>query len=236
MKLNTENNLYTILYIVVVVIVVAFLLAFSYSGLKSRSDANERINKKEQILAALNLRNLPKDSVDAVYKQVVVSDLVISADGQVVKKGEKQDQDGFQIERKAFSKDNLPLYICQIDGDTKYVLPMVGKGLWGSIWGFISVNADGKTVYGAYFAHESETAGLGAIINEPSFQNQFQGKLIATAEGDTLQVVKSGAANNEPTKCDGVTGATLTSNGVNMMIHTYLYYYLPYLNSLNNPQ
>ena len=107
---------------------------------------------------------------------------------------------------------------------------MVGKGLWGPIWGFIALNKDKKTVFGAYFDHESETAGLGSRIKDEDFQNTFQKKQAYSDNGEiTLQVVKAGTASDKTTQCDGITGATLTTNGVENMIKEYLGFYKAFL-------
>ena len=230
MKLNTNSNVYTIVYSIVVVVIVAFLLAFCYSALKSRSEANERIDKKQQILAALNIRNVSKEQVEEKYKEVVVADEIITSQGNILKDGTQKDKDGFTVSRRDMSKDNLPIYICKVNGETKYVLPMVGKGLWGPIWGFIALNKDKKTVFGTYFDHESETAGLGSRIKDEDFQNTFQKKQAYSDNGDiTLQVVKAGAASDKATQRDGLTGATLTTNGVENMIKEYLGFYKAFL-------
>lgn len=230
MKLNTNSNTYTILYAAGVVVVVAFLLAFAYAALKERSDANERIDKKQQILAALNIRGLDKADVEAKYKEVVLQDMIVDAEGNVVNEGSEQDKAGFAVDRKDFSGQKLPLYICQVDGQKKFVVPMTGKGLWGGIWGFVALNEDGRTVFGSYFSHESETAGLGALIKEQKFQDEFAGKQAYAEDGaPTLTVVKSGAVQDAATQVDGITGATLTSNGVRDMIKEYLGLYNAFL-------
>ena len=103
---------------------------------------------------------------------------------------------------------------------------MVGKGLWGTIWGYVALKADGKTVHGTYFSHESETAGLGSLIKEAPFQKQFEGKTAYDETGTAvLRVVKSGQVKDPQTQCDGISGATLTSNGVDQMIQDYLNLY-----------
>lgn len=93
-------------------------------------------------------------------------------------------------------------------------------GLWGPIWGYVAVNDDCNTVYGAYFNHESETAGLGAEIKDSkAWQDKFIGKTIYDANGTpVLKVVKSSEIKNPQSEVDGVTGATLTSNGVSDML------------------
>lgn len=233
MKLNTNSNAYTITYATVVVVIVAFLLAFAYAGLKERSNSNERIDKKQQILAALNIRNVDKVQTEDRYKEVVMADEIVNARGKVLKQGTQKDQDGFKVDRKSMSSECLPVYVCSVGNEIKYVIPMVGKGLWGSIWGFVALNADGQTIYGAYFSHESETAGLGSLIKEEPFQKEFQGKKAYLNGTPALKVVKSGTVKDANTECDGITGATLTSKGVNDMIHEYLKNYQAYLASLN---
>jgi Na+-transporting NADH:ubiquinone oxidoreductase subunit C len=93
-------------------------------------------------------------------------------------------------------------------------------GLWGAIWGYVAVNADGNTVYGAYFNHDSETAGLGAEIKDSkAWQDKFIGKKIYSADGKpAIKVVKSSELKNAESEVDGITGATLTSNGVSDML------------------
>lgn len=233
--MNTNKNSYTIIYASVVVIVVAFLLAFVSKVLEPQSQANERIDKKKQILAALNVRNLSNDQVEQKYKELILQDEIVDAKGQIVKDGRKQDQDGFQLSFKEITPDRLPIYICKVDGQTKYIFPLIGKGLWGSIWGYIALNNDLRTVYGTYFSHESETAGLGARINEVSFQQEFVGKHVIKKGSNKidLSVVKSGKVQDPEVECDGITGATLTSNGVNDMLKQCLSNYMNFLQTAN---
>ena len=115
------------------------------------------------------------------------------------------------------------------DGESAYVIPVVGRGLWGGLWGYIAVNETKDKVLGTYFYHESETAGLGARISEKWFQNQFIGKPIFDGENNVvLTVVKAGAAQND-NEVDGVTGATLTSKGVAAMVKDGLTAYKDFL-------
>ncbi len=230
--MDKNSNTYTILYSALVVVVVAFLLAFAYKALQARSEANERIDTKQQILAALNLRGVPKDSVEAVYEDVVKKAEIVDTTGRVVKA-----EGGFDVKRKDMNGGNLPFYICRVDSQVKYVVPMVGKGLWGSIWGFLALNADGRTVYGAYFSHESETAGLGALIKDQAFQDKFKNKQAYDAGGSvTLNVVKAGTSRDARTQVDGITGATLTGNGVEAMLKDYLGMYEKVLKQKSQPQ
>ena len=209
--MNKNSNLYTILYASVMVIIVAFVLAFLSQVLKPMQDANVEVDRQSQVLASLNIRGLSNDEVQKKYAEVVVSDSTIEGAGQ--------------------------LFVCNIEGQTKYVIPMKGRGLWGGLWGYIALDADGQTVYGAYMSHESETAGLGALIAEEDFQKQFQGKQVFGDKADVqLTVVKHGKVDKNPTvaatQIDGVTGATLTSNGVANMLKEGLQPYADFLHTL----
>ena len=191
MKLNTNSNSYIIIYSAILVVIVAFLLAFVYQALKPMQDANVALDIKKQILYSLNIRGLDGAEAEAKYAEVV--------------KDKKE------------AGDNL-YYECEIDGQKKYVFPLKGMGLWGGISAFISVDDDLNTIYGAYFNHESETAGLGAEIKDSqAWQEKFIGKQIWDENGNVvLSVVKK--VDDPATQVDCVTGATLTSNGVDAML------------------
>ena len=189
--MKTNSNTYTIIYSAILVIIVAFLLAFVSQSLKPKQDANVALDQKKQILYSLNIRGLDGDEAEAKYKEVV---------------------------RSEESVNGNTLYICNVDGKEKYVIPLKGMGLWGGISGFLAINEDKATVYGAYFNHESETAGLGAEIKDDvSWQEKFQNKKLFGADGQpALSVEKK--VEDPSTQVDAVTGATLTSNGVSDML------------------
>ena len=190
MKLNTNSNSYIIIYSAILVVIVAFLLAFVYQALKPMQDANVALDVKKQILYSLNIRDLDGAEAEAKYAEVV-----------------KEEKDA----------DGQKLYQCEIDGQQILVASMKGMGLWGGISGYMAVKTDG-TVYGAYFNHESETAGLGAEIKDSQeWQEKFIGKKIFDENGCVvLSVVKK--VEDPATQVDCVTGATLTSNGVDAML------------------
>ena len=233
--MNTNSNIYTIVYASVMVVIVAFLLAFVSSALKPTQDKNVELDKKKQILAALNIRDL-KDAaaVEAKYNEVVEADMIINAEGSVVEAGEGKDKAGFKVENKEVSDAKMPLYLCKVDGATKYVVPVSGRGLWGGLWGYVAINEDCATVYGAYFSHESETAGLGSPIAEQKFQDQFCGKQLFADTAATqvaLTIVKKGQVKNEATAVDGLTGATLTTKGAAAMVTDGLQKYINFFNA-----
>ena len=190
MKLNTNSNAYIIIYSAIMVVIVAFLLAFVYQALKPMQDANVALDVKKQILYSLNIRDLDGAEAEAKYKEVVKAEKDIN--GQKV-------------------------YACQIGDQQVVVVSLKGMGLWGGISGYLAVDKDDK-VYGAYFNHESETAGLGAEIKDSQeWQEKFIGKKIFDENGNViLSVVKK--VENPESQVDCVTGATLTSNGVDAML------------------
>ena len=191
MKLNTNSNAYIIIYSAVMVVIVAFLLAFVYQALKPMQDANVALDVKKQILYSLNIRDLDGSAAEAKYSEVVKNET---------------------------EKDGQMTYACQIDGKDIYVVSLKGMGLWGGISGYIAIDPEGK-VYGAYFNHEGETAGLGAEIKDSqAWQEKFIGKKVFVdgTQDVALAVVKK--VEDATTQVDCVTGATLTSNGVNDMI------------------
>ena len=231
--MNTNSNSYTIIYASVMVIIVAFLLAFVSSTLKPLQDANVAIDKKSQILASLNIRGLEKSEIETKYDAVIVGDQIIKADGTVVNDGAAKDEAAFVVDSKDINENNMPLYVANVDGATKYVIPVTGRGLWGGLWGYIALNEDCKTVFGAYMSHASETAGLGALLVEPWFQERFLGKkLFKDGSNDVaLTVVKAGAVKEADFEVDGITGATLTTNGVAAMVKDGLQKYIGFINT-----
>ena len=231
--MKTNSNSYTIIYSVIIVVIVAFLLAFVSQALKPMQDANVALDKKKQILNSLNIRDLNDAQADAKYKEVIVADRVIDEKGKVLLPGTTGGENaGFKLDSKDYKEGKLTLYICRVNGETKYVIPVYGMGLWGPISGYIALNADKSTVYGVYFNHESETAGLGAEIKDnKAWQEKFQGKkLFKNGDDKAIALSVEKKVEDPTTQVDAVTGATLTSNGVRDMLHEALGKYLVFIN------
>lgn len=219
--MNTNSNGYTIVYASVMVIIVAFLLAFVSSSLKEKQDKNVELDKMKQILTSLNVSEEElKGDVETAYNKYIKEDQLLDLEGKVV-----STTGGFGVESKKLKEDainELPLYVCEVNGETKYVVPLYGAGLWGPVWGYVSFNADKKTIYGTYFSHEGETPGLGAEIATPNFQKEFEGKLLQENGVIRISVVKNGKVSNGEYEVDGITGGTITSKGVDNMLHDCL--------------
>ena len=219
--MKTNSNSYTIVYSVILVLIVAFLLAFVFQALKPMQDANVQLDQQKQILFALNQdRNMTNEQAVQLWKKIIIADDVINADGKVTEAGKQGGVDaGFKLTSKDAKEGKLALYRCKVNGEDKYVIPVYGNGLWGPINGFIAINGDKQTVFGAYFNHESETAGLGAEIKDnASWQAKFKGKkLFSGAAKQKIALAVEKKITDPSTQVDAVTGATLTSNGVTEM-------------------
>ncbi len=219
-KKDTNSNSYTLIYASIIVVIVAFLLAFTNIVLRPRQDRNIELDTKRQILAALNISGV-KD-VEAAYHKYVKLDMLLQLDGTlVVNTGSFSSN--YSTE---FSKKRYHVFQCDVNGQTKYVFPLNGAGLWGAIWGYVALNDDRNTVYGAYFSHQSETPGLGAEIASPEFQGEFKKMKVMKDDKVGLSVVKYGKVVDKKYEVDGISGGTITSKGVDAMLKKCLSNYI----------
>lgn len=254
MAVDVNSNKYTFTFATVMVIVVATLLALASQSLKPLQKLNVANEKRQNILTSIGIE-VDADKAKTAYEENLVEALVLDANGEVV---ENPTVDAFNIDvlkdyraglsgiYKANANDieamkaalmqwgdggvNYPLFVLKKGGENVYVVPMVGTGLWGPVWGYITIASDGKTVVGAVFDHKSETPGLGAEINQASFQKPFEGKTIFDENGEFtgIRVIKGGAKGSNH-GVDAISGGTITSNGVTEMIVRTLKLYEPYL-------
>jgi Na+-transporting NADH:ubiquinone oxidoreductase subunit C len=229
--MNTNSNTYTIVYASVMVVIVAFLLAFVSSSLKDKQNENVELDKKKQILSALNV-DLADADVAQLYSDIVKQEPLLSAEGTVIAETGAFGIDSKQENAKPLAERNLPLFVCQVDSATKYVLPVYGAGLWGPIWGYIALNDDKSTIYGVYFSHAGETPGLGAEIAAAPFQNQFTAspkQIMRNGEFTSIGVVKAGKVDENRDYVNAISGGTITSQGVEAMLFDGLSQYVNFL-------
>lgn len=220
--MNTNSNGYTLMYATVMVIIVALTLAFVSGALKDIQDTNVKLDKKKQILSSIKV-NTEDGDAEALYNQYIGKAVIINEKGEVLS---ESPEEAFEIDfTKELAKKpadrRLPIFIANVDGQTKYILVLRGAGLWGPLWGYISLNEDKNTVYGAYFSHASETPGLGANITEEAFENQFVGKHILNDKSEfvSIAIMKPGNKAADREQVDGISGGTITSKGVEHMLH-----------------
>jgi Na+-transporting NADH:ubiquinone oxidoreductase subunit C len=235
MAINKDANGYTIIFTIVMVVIVGAGLAAVTLGLKVPQDKNSEIRKKMDILSALKVEDVTRLNAEKLYETYVKTDecLVLDAEGNEISGVEAFDVDikkQFRDKKLPVSDRQYPLYVADVDGAKKYVIPVVGSGLWGPIWGYIAVNEDKTSIFGAQFDHKTETPGLGAEIKQPFFYNQYSSEVISV-DGvyKKIKVVKD-ASGSEMHKVDGITGGTITSKGVEEMVDRTLQVYVKYFN------
>ena len=224
--MNTNSNSYTIIYASVMVVIVAFLLAFVNSSLRDLQGKNVELDTKKQILSSLGIKDV-KDA-EATFSEIVKGDMIVAEDGSLT------EYDGAFVtayEKEAKENGRVHVFVCEVDRQTKYVIPVYGAGLWGAIWGYVSLNEDKNTVYGTYFSHASETPGLGAEIATEHFQGEFKDKHVLDGENVGLSVVKNGKVENPEYQVDGISGGTITSLGVDAMLKNCMGHYTKFLTS-----
>jgi Na+-transporting NADH:ubiquinone oxidoreductase subunit C len=228
---NREGNLYTVLYASLIVILVAVALAVTSEALAMRQKKNEDIDKKRQILTALNVEST-NTTAEQLFDQYITDSYLVDTQGNKAK-GDAFDAELEQILRQPEANRRFPVFEATIDGQKKYVLSMRGAGLWGPIWGFISFDDDRNTVYGSSFGHEGETPGLGAEIEKPEFGKRLIGKHFFDASGKfvSVAIVKAGKTAQGQDYVDGISGGTITSQGVDAMLKSSVGAYEAFLKS-----
>ena len=242
--MNTNSNTYTIIYTTLIVVLVAAVLAFVSQSLKSRQEANEKADTMSQILTAAGfatkaeLQAAGNTAVLERFAQELDRSFTVGTDGQKVadleadKVYSPKELKAQNYNIKDGSAAQLPVFIFK-NGIT--VVPVYGAGLWGPVWGYIAFEPGSNVMKGAYFDHESETAGLGAKIkDDPSFQAEFNGESADFNSANVFDIVKGGAPKNPDgtsvadNQIDAITGATMTSNGLDAAIDTWLGAYSAY--------
>lgn len=231
--MNKQSNIYTILYSAIMVVVVGVVLAVTYMALKPKQDENIANDKRRQILSAVHI-TAPEGDVKSTYNKYITESFIVND------KGDRVDGDAFAVNmaaevKKPADERVLPVFVCVLDGDEKkYILPVYGAGLWGPLWGYVAVNADGESVYGAYFSHSGETPGLGAEISTAAFQSQFENKqLYKNGIFRSIDVMKSGQKPTDGADyVNAISGGTITSKGVQSMLANCLSDYDAFLKKL----
>ncbi|MDD2293684.1 MAG: NADH:ubiquinone reductase (Na(+)-transporting) subunit C [Bacteroidales bacterium] len=250
--MNTNSNLYTIVYSTILVVVVAGVLAFVSMALKPKQQENIALEKMQNILnaAALGedaaqLKSNKAAYIKGLYAEHITNSYILNIEGKVI------DGEAFDVDLKAQynimkaignakddataqalkSKLQLPVFVCTIDSMDLNIFPCYGAGLWGPIWGYLSVEDDFATLHGAIFDHKSETPGLGAEIAKPKFYSQFAGKkLEKEGKFHSIDIVKGGGQVENPNGVDAVSGATITSRSLQETMAAWFAEYMPYIN------
>jgi Na+-transporting NADH:ubiquinone oxidoreductase subunit C len=232
--MNKNSNSYTIFFASIMVVIVAVLLSLAAIGLQPYQSRNIKLEKMQNILSSIGVKAEAAEA-EKIFNQYLKEQIVLDKSGNPV----QNNIDAFEIDLKKeldkartgdADKQLFPLFVFNKDGNSYYIIPVRGKGLWGPIWGYLALEGDMNTLHGASFGHKGETPGLGAEIDTEEFQRQFVGKKIFDESGKfvSVKVVKGGAPPGDAHGVDAISGGTITSNGVTEMLSRTLSSYIPY--------
>ena len=230
---KTNSNSYTFIFAIVMVIVVGVVLAFAATSLQPMQYENARQEKMQNILATVGVQT-DRAGAEALFNEYIKEQIVLGYEGE-----EKEGVNAFDVDlakeiKRTPEEQNFPLYIAEVEGETYYIIPLRGAGLWNAIFGYISLQDDVNTIKGAVFDHLGETPGLGAEITQEWFRQRFTDEKIFDENGELIgvSVVKGNSSTSkDDNKVDAISGATITGDGVSDMISERLQHYLPYFKS-----
>ena len=212
------------------VVTVATLLSLAATLLQPAQERNLEIEKKKNMLESIGVE-ATRENTEELYTKYITEGFVLNSKGEIV-----EGVDAFTInlrneQRKPIDEQHLPVFrATSDDGEKVIILPVEGKGLWGPIYGYVSLRSDMNTIYGVNFDHKGETPGLGAEINTSAFEGMFPGKKLFDNENFvSVQVHKGGAESSDLHGVDAISGGTITSKGLEKMLFDCLEKYNDYL-------
>jgi Na+-transporting NADH:ubiquinone oxidoreductase subunit C len=232
-----QSNVYVIGFSVACTVILGAMLSLAAVGLQEKQTEARDLDTQKQILGAVMVLK-KEDNVKEIYSKRIKS-FVIDANGDEkagiiaekvdIGKNYKLAPEAREYPVFKFVAENNP------DEVESYILPVYGNGLWDRIWGYLALSGDLNTVKGIVFDHKAETPGLGARISDKEIQERYVNKKLYDNTGKFVSVtmLKSEKGNTlDDHKVDGMSGATMTANGVNRMIKAYVSYYQPYLDKV----
>ena len=233
-----HSNRYTLLFTAIITIVLASLLSLADSSLKEKFERNVDVDIKKNILGSLGFEasdDSPwtNEDVESIFQNSIVG-FVVDNLGFVVEDKLPEDID------PSIDLDLFPIYKRVSNNITEgYSIPISGKGLWGTMYGYFSIEADGATAKGITFYSHIETPGLGGEVDKPWFQNNFVGKRFVDENGELIGIQTVKGQVDETSEeayhlVDGISGATMTSRGLNQFLLKDLKLYDPYFSKIRN--
>lgn len=243
-----QSNTYIITFSIILTVILGLLLSGSSQILGPLQKKAEELDTKKQILGAVldgeQLKAMKPEEVLSFYENRI-SSKVVDIEGKIM----ETSSDGSPVVaekvnvgknyKMAPEKRMYPIFIYHAEGNPEsvesYILPVYGAGLWDEIWGYVALKTDLSTIEGVTFSHKGETPGLGARITSPDVQERYKGKQIFDETGSlqsvSMQKGEGKDYSGDSHKVDGLSGATITANGVNNMLKNYLQYYSSFLSS-----
>ena len=241
-----QSNLYIVGFAAGLTIVLGGILSAAAVFLKPLQQKEIELDTKKQIISAvINTEGMEKPAIGDMYDQRIQS-IVVDSNGDEVsldqyEKLNKPEDINIKKEYKKDPSERLyPVFKYMSESGDKveaYILPLYGFGLWDDIWGFAAIEPDFKTLKGIVFDHKGETPGLGARITDAEVQNRYQGKELKDGSGKLVSVTMVKGENNpglNEHQVDGMSGATITANGVNSMLSNYIGYYDSYFKNVQS--
>ncbi len=236
-----KEDIRVVVFAAVVCVICSLLLSITAQSLKDRQDKEVEFDRKKNVLKAFGVNlvgddgtPISKEAVDT-YFTVNISEIYIDKEtGNVVENPDPTLIRKEQKERTHVTRSLLPLYVWRENGEaTKYAFPTSGMGLWSIVNGYLALEKDLSTVIGVTFYKHGETPGLGGEVSTEWFQSQFADKKIfENGKLIRLEVVKGGAPDGSNHQVDGISGATMTGNGLNIFINRDLSYYDKYFSRI----
>ena len=234
-------------FVLIITTVVAVGLTGLREATKPLADANEALFNKKGVLNSIQShfgQDLPKDWDDAKVEETYnskVKEFIFDYQGNEWK-GDKYtaaidlEKDRDKVNKLPIEERPFPVWVYEDGGEKYYVISVYGKGLWDKIWGCVAFKGDMKTLAGVSFDHKGETPGLGAEIKDsPGFYSQFKGvKTFNEADEYVGVTVMKGGAKDKRYQVDGISGATITADGVTDMMLEDIEDYQPIFAALKN--
>jgi len=232
-----RSNSYTVLFTAAITVVLGFLLSIAATSLKEKQLLNVELDIKKNILIALNIQpkgeKFTPDEIKAQYEKIVVP-IVVDKTGAVLENISSESIENID--------NQFPVFMQKMGNKIEgYAIPISGKGLWSTLYGYLALKPDGETVKGITFYQHGETPGLGGEIEKKWFTDNYKQKKIVDDKGAlvSIQAVKGEADPTSPEyyhQVDGVSGATMTTKGLNIFLKSELKKYDPYFQNIRQSQ
>ena len=234
-----RSNTYTLVFTSIVTIVLGFFLALAADGLRDLQDLNVENDMRKNILLSLGFKpgaETPwtSDDIKKLFEENIEA-LVLDASGQRTEKDPKEIDTEKDLEF-------LPIYLKKIGDEVGgYAIPIAGKGLWSTLYGYFAIEPDGRTVKGITFYKHGETPGLGGEVDKAWFQQNFIGKRFVDENDQLLgiHVIKGKVQSDDQEayhKVDGISGATMTGKGLEYFLKDDLAKYEPFFKQVRGRQ
>lgn len=239
--MNTSSNGYVLGFSVVVCVVMSAALALTATALKPQQEAAAEFDRQKNVMIAAGLVQ-PGDTrsqseLEQLYQQRVTETVIDLQTGEAAS-GVSQQQ-YLAMPEKERSRYAVVATTREPGGEVgAYVLQLSAKGLWGPMFGYLALEGDANTVRGITFYSHKETPGLGGEVDNPEWKAEWPGKHILTEDGNLFSVVvKKGKVDPSVPKevrhyVDGLSGATITSNGVTKGVRADLERLRPFLSKI----